>query len=181
MCSQIASAQKEMLQLDEANKYVYYQIVDKKGVAADTLYERGSYFIKVANPKNKLKKVVANTIVTKGKFLVYSGSSLAKKEAGEISYTLHIETKDQKYRYKLSDFVFTPYTRDRFDNMVPMPGIEVPIEKLASKYSQKEADNYLNQTGMFCQATSRRLKQYMDKISIAQVQEPVKKVVTDKW
>jgi hypothetical protein len=65
--------------------------------------------------------------------------------------------------------------------MVPMPGIEVPMEKLASKYSQKEADNYLSQTGMFCQVTSRNLKQYMDKISIANVEEPVKKVVTDKW
>jgi hypothetical protein len=181
MCSQIASAQKEMMQLDEANKYVYYQVVDKQGVAADTLYERGSYFIKVANPKSKPKNVVTNAIVTKGKFLVYNGSSVAKKEGGEISYTLSIETKDQKYRYKISDFVFTPYTRDRFDNMVPIPGIEVPIEKLTSKYSQKEADNYLRQTGMFCQATSNRLKQYMDKISIARVEEPVKKVVTEKW
>jgi hypothetical protein len=181
MCSQIASAQKEILQLDEASKYVYYQVVDKQGVAADTLYQRGSYFVKMAHPKSKPESVVANAIVTKGKFLVYNGSSVVKKEGGEISYTLHIETKDQKYRYKISDFVFTPYTRDRFDNMVPMPGIEVPIEKLTSKYSQKEADNYLSQTGMFCQATSKSLKQYMDKMSIARAEEPVKKVVTDKW
>jgi hypothetical protein len=181
MCSQIASAQKEMLQLDEANKYVYYQVVDKQGVAADTLFQRGSYFIKMANPKSKTESVVANTIITKGKFLVYNGSSVAKKEGGEISYTLHIETKDQKYRYKISDFIFTPYTRDRFNNMVPMPGIEVPIEKLTSKYSQKEADNYLNQTGMFCQATSRKLKQHMDKTSTTKMEEPIKKVVTDKW
>jgi hypothetical protein len=73
MCSQIASAQKEMLQLDEASKYVYYQVVDKQGVAADTLYQRGSYFIKMAHPKSKPESVVANAIVTKGKFLVYNG------------------------------------------------------------------------------------------------------------
>lgn len=181
LCSQVVSAQKEMLQLDEANKYVYYQVVDKQGVTADTLYERGSYFIKMTNPENKQESVVANTITTKGKFLVYNGSTVAKKAGGEISYILHIETKDQKYRYKISDFIFTPYTRDRFNNMVPMPGIEVPIEKLTSKYSQKEADNYLNQTGMFCQATSNKLKQYMDKISTTKREGAIKKVVTDKW
>lgn len=181
LCSQVVSAQKEMLQLDEANKYVYYQVVDKQGVTADTLYERGLYFIKMTNPENKQESVVANTITTKGKFLVYNGSTVAKKAGGEISYILHIETKDQKYRYKISDFIFTPYTRDRFNNMVPMPGIEVPIEKLTSKYSQKEADNYLNQTGMFCQATGNKLKQYMDKISTTKREGVIKKVVTDKW
>ena len=134
LCSQVVSAQKEMLQLDEANKYVYYQVVDKQGVTADTLYERGSYFINMTNPESKQESFVANTITTKGKFLVYNGSTVAKKAGGEISYILHIETKDQKYRYKISDFIFTPYTRDRFNNMVPMPGIEVPIEKLTSKY-----------------------------------------------
>jgi hypothetical protein len=181
MCSQTASAQKELLQFDEANKYVYYQVVDKPGLTADTLYQRGLYFAKIANPKNKPENVVANAIITKGKFLVYTGSSVVKKEGGEISYTLFIETKDQKYRYKISDFVFTPYKRDRFGNMTAIPGVEVPLEKLTSKYSQKEADNYLAQTGAFCQATGNSLKQHMDKVSIARKAEPIKKVATDKW
>ncbi|MBD1391848.1 DUF4468 domain-containing protein [Mucilaginibacter glaciei] len=179
--SHVAFAQKELLQLDETNKYVYYQVVDKPGVVADTLYNRSLTFAKTAVPKTKPQNVVANAVVTKGKFLVYSGSSVVRKEGGEVSYTLFIESKDQKYRYKVSDLIFTPYARDRFGNMVAIPGVEVPLEKLTIKYSQKEADNYLAQTGAFCKQTGETLKRYMDKLSNIRKVEPVKKVATDKW
>jgi hypothetical protein len=179
--AQTASAQKDSLQTDEADKYVYYKVVDKAGLTADTLYNRGRAFIKAADVKVDAGKAAANTLNGKAKFVVYNGVSVMKKESGVINYTLFIETKDGKYRYKLSDFVFTPYTRDRFNNMVPVDGIEIPIEKLETKYSKKEAADILNQTGKFSQATGNNITAYMNKLSNIKKAEPIKKVATDKW
>jgi hypothetical protein len=182
LCSQMVLAQKDSLQFDEDNKYVYYRVVDKPGITADTLYNRAWNFAKNFNPKSMPEKGHAeNALNTSGKFLVYNGISLMKKESGEISYILNIQSKDQRYRYKISSFVFTPYKRDRFGNMVPVPGMEVPLEKLSAKYSQKELDAYLKQIGEFCIGASGRLKLYMDKQPVVIKEQPVKKVITDKW
>lgn len=181
VCFQIASAQKELLRFDEVNKYVYYQVVEKAGLSADTLYKRGLGFAHVTYPKSKVENTGSNAFTIKAKFPVYNGASVVKKEAGEVCYALFIETKDQKYRYKITAMVFTPYKRDRFNNMAAQPGIEIPVEKLASRYTQKEADNYLDQTGAFCKATGELLKKYMDNAPALPKTSAVKKVVTDKW
>ena len=182
LCFQSAWAQKDSLQFDENNKYVYYRVVDKPNITADTLYNRAWDFAKSFNPKSKPEKGQAeNALNTSGKFIVYNGVSVMKKETGEIRYILNIQSKDQRYRYKISSFVFIPYKRDRFGNMTAVPGVEVPLEKLLSAYSQREADNYLSQTGAFCIAAANRLKLYMDKQPVIKKEEAVKKVATDKW
>jgi hypothetical protein len=182
LCVQIASAQKDSLQVDEGNNYVYYQVTDKPGLSADTLYIRAWNFATAFNTANKpAKGKDARTLNTSGKFIVYSGTSLVRKESGEISYTINIQTKDQRYRYRISNFVFTPYQRDRFGNMIPIPGIEVPLEKLAAKYSIKDTDSYLDQTGGFCLTTANKLKQAMDKQPVFKKAAPVKKVSTENW
>lgn len=177
-----ASAQDTPLQYDESNKYVYYKVTDVANATADTLYQRGWDFAAALTPKNKPKKgKAAYALNTKGSFSVYTGSSLVKKEAGAFNYTLNIEAKDQKFRYKLSDFVFTPYKRDRFTNMVAQPGVEVPAEKLLSKFSAKEADELLAELTAFCKATGESLKRKMEKVAVLHKPEPVKKVATDNW
>lgn len=176
-----AFAQKDSLQLDEANKYVYYRVVNKPGLNADTLYRRASGFAKMVVPKTKAGNVVDYAVVSKGKFLVYNGSSVVRKEGGEVAYTLVIETKDQKYRYKFSDFVFTPYVRDRFGNMVAVPGITVPVEKLTNRYSQKEADNFLSQIAAICKQTGSAIDQSMNKAVPVTNPETVKRISTGKW
>ncbi|TSD66537.1 hypothetical protein FFF34_003785 [Inquilinus sp. KBS0705] len=180
--AQTASAQKDSLQFDENNNYVYYHVVDKPGFTADTLYNRSRAFTKAFKlliPADK--KFAPNSVDGKGKFLVYNGPSMIRKETGAISYTLFIETKEGKYRYKLSDFLYTPYVRDRFNNMVPVAGLDIPLEKLQTKYGKKEADAILAQAGAFSISTANKIKEYMDKVSNFKKAEPVKKVATDKW
>lgn len=182
LCVQIAFAQKDSLQFDEGNNYIYYRVVDKPALSADTLYKRGWDFAVAFNPLAKPAKGKAeNTLNTSGKFIVYSGVSLMRKEGGEISYTINIQTKDQRYRYRISNFVFKPYQRDRFGNMTAIPGIEVPLEKMSAKYGKKETDNYLDQIGSFCINTAAKIKQAMDKQPIVTKTEAVKKVSTENW
>ncbi|TWR31032.1 DUF4468 domain-containing protein [Mucilaginibacter pallidiroseus] len=183
LCAVSVFAQAEQpLQFDENNKYVYYKVEDAPGINADTLYKRGWVFAKTLSPKQKPNKGKAEfALNTNGSFLIYSGSSIVRKEAGAVSYTLNIEGKDGRYRYKLSNFIFKPYKRDRFNNMTAQPGIDIPAEKLLSKYSQKETNNFLAQMGDFCKAVALQLKQKMENAAVLLKSQPVKRVDTGNW
>ena len=176
----MASAQKSLLSIDENNKYIYYQVVDRPGVSADSLYRNVTYFIKDFYPKTKSVQVAASGAIIKEKFLTYT--SLIKHEDGEMAYTFSIECKDGKYRYWLTDFVFTPYEKNRYGVFVPVNGIDIPIENASSKISKKDLDGYFEQTAAFCKQIGDKLKKYMaEGRSKPGIDKPVKKIVTDKW
>jgi hypothetical protein len=178
--AKVAFAQQDLLSFDEHNKYIYYQVVDMPGMSADSLHARGLSFLKTAYPAIKLKSTAnANNITGQGKFLTYGGISVLKHEKGEMGYQLNIEFKDQKYRYWLTGFVFTPYQRDRYGNFVPQQGIEVPLEDAASKFDKKDVDGYRDETGSFCKQFGDKLKLF--KVNMPKKEESIKKVVTDKW
>ncbi|MCO5935211.1 DUF4468 domain-containing protein [Mucilaginibacter sp. RB4R14] len=181
-CVQVVSAQKDSLAFDEGNNYIYYRVIDKPALNADTLYKRAWAFAAAFNRLAKpAKGQVENTLNTSGKLLVYTGVSLMRKEGGEISYTLNIQTKEDRYRYRISNFVFKPYQRDRFGNMVPIPGVEVPLEKMEVKYGKKYTDNYLDQVAAFSINAYAKLKIAMDKLPATVKTEPVKKISTQNW
>ncbi len=181
-CVQVASAQKDSLAFDEGNNYIYYRVIDKPALNADTLYKRAWAFAAVFNTSAKPAKGQGeNTLNTSGMLLVYTGVSLMRKEGGEISYTLNIQTKENRYRYRISNFVFKPYQRDRFGNMVPIPGVEVPLEKMEVKYGKKYTDNYLDQVAAFSINAYAKLKIAMDKLPATVKTEPVKKISTQNW
>jgi len=177
--AEITVAQKE-LSFDEHNKYIYYQVVGMPGFAKDTLLSKGLSFIKADYPKTKVT-ATANQITDRGKFLVYGGASVLKHEDGEITYLLTIECKDQKYRYWITDFVFTPYQRDRYGNFVPEQGINIPLETASSRLDKKEADHYVQEAGAFCKELGDRLKLYITEARATRKPEAAKKVVTDNW
>jgi len=126
----ISFAQQNLLSFDEHNKYIYYQVADAPGLVTDTLHAKGSAFLKVYYPKIRLKPIAGENMISgQGKFLVYGGVSVLKHEKGEVTFQFNIEFKDQKYRYWLTGFIFTPYQRDRYGNFVAQKGIDIPLEK----------------------------------------------------
>jgi hypothetical protein len=176
-----AIAQKDLLSIDEHNKYIYYQVVPQPGLTIDTFQNRTAYFLKVNYPKNKITKTDApGTITGTGKLLMLTGISVAKHLDGEVNYTFNIEYKDQKYRYWLTDFVFTPYYIDRYGNSVPKPGNEVPLEDGATKLQKGELSNYSIQISNYSKQFGDKLKQYMLMVSATPVKEDKKKVITTK-
>ncbi|MDB5131395.1 MAG: hypothetical protein JWR02_1144 [Mucilaginibacter sp.] len=180
--AKVSLAQKELLSFDENNRYIYYQVADAPGLREDTLLARVSYFLKPEYSKIKLNRTAnPNLLNGSGKFLVYGGGGLLKHEHGEIGYSLNIECKDQKYRYWLTGFVFTPYQRDRYGNFVPEPGKEIPLEAISNKLGKKDADSYLDETGTFCKQLGDRLKLFMTKTFAPKKAEVAKRTVTDKW
>ena len=177
--AKITFAQQDFLSFDEHNKYIYYQVAEAPGQLVDTMHSRGINFLKAYYPKIKVKAVAdGKNISAEGKFLSYGGTSVLKHEKGEVTFKANIEFKDQKFRFWLTDFVFTPYQRDRYGNFVPEPGIDIPLENAVSKFDKKDVDAYLDETGAFCKQFGDRLKQFI--LDMPKKEEVVKKVVTDK-
>jgi hypothetical protein len=178
--TKITIAQTAPLSLDEHNKYIYYRVIDVPGIPADTLNNRGVYFLKNVLPKIKVKEK-AGMISGEGKFMTFNGVSVLKHEDGEITYRVNAEFKDNKYRYWLTGFSFTPYQRDRYGNFVPQQGIAILLESGLAKLSKKEVDSYLDQTGAFCKQLGDRLEQALIAQTAQKKPGIAKKVVTDKW
>ncbi len=178
--AQGAMAQKELLSLNENNKYIYYQVVEQPGLTADAMYSRELNFLRTAYPKLSIKPDKANKNISgTGKFVVTS-VVLLKHEDGELSFTYSIENKEGKYRYWITAFVFTPYQRDRYGNSVPQPGIAIPLED-SSKFNKKDREGYLDQTALFCKQLEEKLKLYIINAPAPKKEEISKKIVTDKW
>ncbi|MFD0794186.1 hypothetical protein ACFQZX_11195 [Mucilaginibacter litoreus] len=174
-------AQKDSLQLDENDKYVYYKVSDTQ-ILADTVYQRAWQFAKgLADAGKPTAGNADKAFHVSSKFLVYSGTSLIRKESGQIKYTLNFQAADGKYRYKISSFIFTPYVRDRFGNMVPVAGIEVPLENMGVKYGQKNLNACLDQVAEYALNLSARLKQAVDRKKDTVAPVKIKKVNTGNW
>jgi len=178
-----ANGQKTLLALDENDKYIYYQVVDQPNASRDSLDRKAMSFNRGIYKKGKAILTGDSVISIKDKMLTYSVLAFVKHESGIIKYTLTIECKDRKYRYWFTDFVFTPYYKDRYGNFVPQPGIAYSLEKAAARLDKKELDEYLDQTGAYCKQTGDGLKAFMSQnhLSAKAGTQPVKKIIIKKW
>jgi hypothetical protein len=181
-----AAAQKDSLAFDENDKYIYYQTVSQPGLGADTLYNRGLYFIKTAYPKSKLVMVTADkaqgVITGKGSFLVSKKAFITTHEDGAISFSLRVEVKDSKYRYWFTDFVYTPYQRNRYNVYEPVPGVTIPMEHAQGKIDKDDVAVYLNKILLNSKQIGGVLKAYMLKTSaLPKEAKKINKISTKEW
>ena len=180
----VALAQKDSLANDEHGKYIYYHVVNVGKDNADVLMARAIVFFDM--PANKAsfkltsKDANTKTIDGTGFFMVASTTSLTKHDDGKINFKLRIEIKDGKYRYWLTDFVFIPYYKDRYNNLVPKPGTEIPAEELNKKIDNKGAAHYLDECAAFGIKFGTRFKQQMENAPV-KTSNGKKVVVTEKW
>ena len=93
--------------------------------------------------------------------MLYSNLSYVKHEDGELTYTLHIEFKDAKYRFWLTEFAYTPYQRNRYGVYAKVPGGETPLEDLKKKDNGKAIDNYLDQIAKYGKQTGEEIKLFL--------------------
>ncbi len=179
----VAVAQKDSLSFDERNKYIYYHVVEQPGLTVDTFQNRMRYLLKTIYPQNKINQPAApGSISGTGTFLISTGLTAAKHIDGEMAYSFYIEYKDQKYRYWLTDFVYTPYKVDRYGNSVPEQGIDIPLEQGGAKLTQSQFSTYLTKTAVYSIQFGEKIKQYMTRISAAPKENDKKKViVTKSW
>ncbi|GAB3925834.1 DUF4468 domain-containing protein [Mucilaginibacter myungsuensis] len=181
LSGKIASAQKELVTLDEHNKYIFYKVSETPGLPGDTLYNRLLRGLNQSKRFGKLKMdtKAGNNIAIKSSFLIYTSANLAKHEAGEVNYTLNAEVKEGKYRYWLTDFVFYPYERTRYGVYAKKPGVDYTFEQLKAKVGEREFSIYLDQIAKLGIEIGEQMTFYTADPE-KKATEPVK-VDTKKW
>lgn len=149
---------------DEQGKYIYYEVADKNSVPADSLYIRAAAFLKAKKLKKINKEKTADEsqqLTAEGKFVISKTAFVLNRPSGEVSYNFVFETKEGKYRYWLTDFLFIPYIRDRYSNFVPATPIGTPLEKSPGKLNASEWASYINAANKQAIAFATEFKEYL--------------------
>lgn len=178
-------AQADSLVLNEDNKFIYYQVVAQPLSPADSLYKRAVLFIKNAYPKDRLKAGKLDkenaTLYASGGVLVSKKSLVALHEDASVGFNFVIEIKAGKYRYWFTDFVITPYERDRYANYVPVAGKNSPLEKGAGALSNEDYKGYMKKILTNCREIGSILKSYMTNEPPTTKSETKKIIVPKEW
>jgi hypothetical protein len=181
--SKFSFAQKNLLAFNDDQKYIYYQVDTIEGSNAAQMHPRGLESLKRSGQKIlTAQSVPGSRIEGSGKVMMYYKTSLVAHETAEISYKLHMEFKDTRYRIWLTDFMYAPVQRNRYGIYAPLTGMTLPLERVAGKLSQKEVNSYLDQIGAYCQALSVKLKSDLTMAPAKPVDEnKPKRISIEKW
>lgn len=177
-----AQDKKELkeLQKDEYGKYIYYEVVPKIPVSADSLAFRSKAFFKL----KKMSPFLSDTTLSeqRGKFVISKTAFVLSHPSGEILYSFRFEIKGERYRFWLTDFLFIPYQRDRYGNFVPSTTKGIPLEKSPGKLNAGEWSAYVSDAGRQSAALAAEFKEYL---SASQQAKPLHKtgslISTKSW
>ncbi|WP_345951048.1 DUF4468 domain-containing protein [Mucilaginibacter sp. PAMB04274] len=176
---QFSYAQKGLLSLNEHNQYTYFQVKPvSKPVSAELL---AAYLKKNESGVQSATVVDNGGMAAKGGMLVYKQGLVTGQEDGQIAYKLTVDFKDNKYRLMITDFMFTPYQRNRFGVFAPT-GITTPLEKAQGKIRDKQLNNYLDKLGAYCAKVDKLIQNYINNPEPAKSNPAgLKKIDTQNW
>ncbi|MXV53066.1 hypothetical protein GS399_19015 [Pedobacter sp. HMF7647] len=181
-----AMGQKQTLPIDEQGKYTLFEVVNKPGLNVDSLSLRAKSFFKSSGYKTlKLENLQGDSIYSaKGKFMVTKAVSGIGHPSGDVDYKLVLELRNGKYRYKITDFVYTEYERDRYANFVPGT-VKTPLETPPGKLNKSEWENTMNSVTIQAKKLAQSLKTFINNPvntnTKKQADKKTEKVETDKW
>ena len=124
--AQTATVSKDTI---KTNKVTYSEIVKVDSTNRFDLYKKASKWV----AQNKFEVIeedaLSGKILAKTSFIVYSEKGVLAKPNGDFTYDISIDTKEGKYRYTFTNFIFRRYKQDRQDLLkyVPEKGRK-PIE-----------------------------------------------------
>ena len=131
----------QSLPTDESGKVFFSEVVLADSFPNGKLYSNSITWLKSLNrPEEKFtlltKDSIQSSINGQYEFQVFAQSGLLRKMVGLISCKLAIDTKDAKFRYSFSDFVYHYYKEDRNYKMAKT-GKTKPLEDKEAKGWQK--------------------------------------------
>lgn len=134
-------SQAKVLPVDEQGKYTFLEVNTVKSVSKELMAANARRFFKANAKWIKLKSNTQDTAFNgKGKMIIQKGLAGIGHPSAEVSYTLSISLREGKYRLILTDYVITPYERDRYGNFGPVT-VSAPLEKVPGKLNRGEWDN----------------------------------------
>jgi hypothetical protein len=178
-----ANAQAEqVLPVDDHGKFIYYEVVNANATSKEILHARALAFFKKKNGPTKFLSLKGDSAVLgTGKFVINKTVLVMSHPSGEVLFNCQVETKNDRYRFWLTDFSFIPYQRDRYGNFVASTTIGVPLENNPGKLNAGQWKEYQVQTATFAKNFAIQFKSSM--ANETKVVNPVveKKVVTKTW
>lgn len=138
-----ATAQDIPFPINDIGKYEFGDVVELHGIDKEKLFQNGQKFMKKVKVLNSKKKFYVEEkenygISNRGSFYVYRLGSVKKGIAGAVEYDVHLEIKDGKYRYTVTNFMFNEYQKNRYGKYEPLKGKYTPLEMEVSSLNKKE-------------------------------------------
>jgi Domain of unknown function (DUF4468) with TBP-like fold len=94
----------------------FFEVVELDSIEKETGFRNALKWMKYLPEEHvelTKKDSVEGSLAGHSSFLVYTQTGILKKVSGRISYSVSIDVKDNKYRYRFTDFVFHYYALDR--------------------------------------------------------------------
>lgn len=119
---QIGNCQPSPLEVG-AKRLEFSDVVVADSLSKQLLFQNAETYVQLLKSNDeifelKLKDSIDGKLFWQSKFLVYSQTGILRKMSGVITYLLSIEVKENKYRYRFSDFIFHYYKQDRYFKMI---------------------------------------------------------------
>lgn len=127
---------------DEHGRYIHYEVVEQTSVPGDSLQYRAKAFLEEKKLNNIHQE--EGQLNAEGKILINKTAFVLTHPSGEILYHFSFESKQGRYRFWLTDFLFIPYNRDRYGNFVPSTSYGTPMESNPGKLNAAEWTSYID-------------------------------------
>lgn len=179
----VGFAQEKPLSTDDRGKLIFYEVVDLKGVHRDSLIARATTFFNKSKKALKIGSALGDSsIQATGKLIINKTALVLSRPSGEILYNFYVETKNDKYRFWLTDFNFIPYQRDRYGNFVASTTVGIPLENTPGKLNAAEWSGYIKAATREINVLAGRFKDaMMKKIAAMPVAKPAAVNPRQKW
>jgi len=178
-CS-LSYGQKALLSVNEQNKYTYFVV--KPAPPQPNAAALAAYIKKAVAGVKFLEANYAGGVEGRGIVLVYKQGLITGQEEGHLAYNVSIDFKDNKYRLILTDFMFTPYQRNRYGVFAPVNNVGTPLEKLEGKVNAKQLNAYLDKLGSYGAKLSGQVSDYLtNPATVKPNPAGLKKIDTKNW
>jgi hypothetical protein len=183
LCCAGAFAQDKVLPMDESGKYTFLEVVELPLVSKSVMPANVKRFFKTNSKSLKLSNNEKDTVFYgKGRMIIQKAVVGIGHPSGEVNYSVNIALREGKYRLILTDFVLTPYERDRYSNYVPGTGSS-PLENRPGKLNLAEWESNLSSVALGARKMADKLKLAMGNTQLEPKQESKKPAVisTKSW
>ncbi|NRF39722.1 hypothetical protein [Pedobacter foliorum] len=168
MFSAAGFSQTSVLPMDERGKYIFLEVVELPVVKKDVMSANAKRFFKGYSKSIKLNSSEGDTaFYGKGKMILSKNLIGVGHPTGEAKYNISLELRNGKYRLILTDFIVTPYERDRYGNFVPVT-VSTALEKSPGKLNNAEWEKNM----AFIATESRKIAEKLKTIMSNTIKDP---------
>jgi hypothetical protein len=176
----LSYGQKALLSLNEQNKYTYFVV--KPAPAEPNTEALAAYVKKAVAGVKFLEATKEGGVAGTGVVLVYKQGLITGQEEGQLAYNVKIDFKENKYRLILTDFMFTPYQRNRYGVFAPVNNVGTPLEKMEDKLTPKQLNSYLDRLGSYGAKFSDHVTDFLNnKAALKPKPSELKRIDTKNW